>query len=89
MTLKFDQFFSAWFLKTMQPSWRIELVIIYFEQLNRMIKQERALFLSKLHPEHSTFFRIKKSVPRMPKLVTFSEAAQSQLGSGLIDLHYH
>ena len=42
------------------PSRSIELVIIDFEQLNRMIKQERALFLLKLHPEHSIFFRIKK-----------------------------
>ena len=60
MTLKYDLIFSAWFLKTMQPSRSIELVIIYFEQLNRMIKQERALFFSKLHPQHSIFFRIRK-----------------------------
>ena len=44
----------------MQPSWSIELVIIDFELLNRMIKQERALFLSKLYPEHSIFYRREK-----------------------------
>ena len=44
----------------MQPSRSIELVIIYFEQLYRMIKQERTLILSILHPEHGIFFRRKK-----------------------------
>ena len=73
----------------MQPSRSTELVITYFEQLNHMIKQERALFLSKLHPENSIFFRIKKSVPRKPKLVMLFEAALPQQGSGLIDLHHH
>ena len=53
-------FFSVWFLKTMQLSRSIELAIIYFEQLNRMIKQEREWLLSKLHPEHRIFFKIKK-----------------------------
>ena len=73
----------------MQPSRSNELFIIYFEQLNRTIKQERALFLSKLHAEHTIFFRIEKSVSRKPKLVALFEAALSQEGSGLIDLHHY
>ena len=39
MILKYDLIF-LWFLKTMQPSRSIELIVIYFEQLNRMTKQE-------------------------------------------------
>ena len=44
----------------MQPSRSIELIIIYFEQLNRIIKYEWTLSLSKLRPGHSIFFSIEK-----------------------------
>ena len=67
MTLNYDLILSVWFLKTMQPSRSIELVIIYFERLNRMIQQEQALF-SKLHPQHNIFFRIKKERPADAKV---------------------
>ena len=74
----------------MQPSRSIELIIIYFEQLNRIIKYEWTLSLSKLRPGHSIFFSIEKqSVPQKPKLAVLFEAALPQQENDLVDVHHY